>query len=520
MMQAAHGHRTKLSTLLQGMMTLPADMDREVTGIELDSRRIAPGDLFMACKGERFDGREFIGDAIGKGASAVLVEADGPPQECTERQSVPVVPLRALPQKLGLLAARFYAMPAHSLRMIGVTGTNGKTTCSQLIAGLLARLGYRCGVIGTLGFGFAGSELTRGASGPGTTPDAVSLQKILAIMRDENADTVVMEVSSHGLQQHRVDVNDFSIAMFTNLSRDHLDYHPSLAAYGRVKRRLFEGTGLQAAILNLDDSQSAGTRTFIDEKLPCFTWSIRNSAADVYARSLNFSPSGMELEIATPWGEYQVKSSLLGSFNASNLLGVLCTVLACESSSEHFDPDLIVRHLQELQPVPGRMQLIGAYPVTVVVDYAHTPDGLEKALSAVREHCKGSICTVFGCGGERDKGKRPAMGDVAERLSDRLVLTDDNPRGEDSRQIIRSIMAGIRRREQVLAIPDRAQAIRRAITEAQPGDVVLIAGKGHEDYQEVGGQRRPFSDAIEAANVLRSRFGSSAEEAQAREQGD
>lgn len=512
MMLATPSHRTQLSTLLKGMCELPTALDREVTGIELDSRRIAPGALFMAYKGEVADGRQFIGAAIAKGASAVLVDADNQWQVCTEQQSVPVVPLHNLQHKLHLLAARFYGEPASNMRLIGITGTNGKTTCCQLMAALLAKLGYQCGHIGTLGYGMTGAAAETNASGPGTTPDAVRLQHILALLHDEKADTVVMEVSSHGLQQQRVDIDDFAVAMFTNLSRDHLDFHGSLDEYGNVKRRLFTGKKLQAAILNLDDSYSIGTRSVLDEALPCYTWSKANTDADVYAGSIGFTPAGIEMDVHTPWGEFAIASPLLGSFNASNLLGVLCAVLACESVSADFNPQKIVSALQQLQPVTGRMQLLGSYPVTVVVDYAHTPDGLEKALSAVREHCTGKVYCVFGCGGERDKGKRPQMGAIAEQLADHIILTDDNPRSEDSLQIIGQILAGIANKQQVQALPDRAQALALAIDLAQPGDVVLIAGKGHETWQEKAGQKLPFSDADKAKQLLAARFRTDMEE--------
>lgn len=508
MMVAAPVYRAQLSALLQGMYSLPAEFDREVTGIELDSRQVAPGALFMAYKGATVDGRSFINDAIAKGASAILVEADQDWQNCAEQKSVPVVPLDNLSQKLHQVAARFYGEPASTMRLIGITGTNGKTTCCQLLSQLLGKMGYQCGHIGTLGYGLAGArQIETNASGPGTTPDAVKMQKILALLHEDGADTVVMEVSSHGLQQHRVDIDDFALAMFTNLSRDHLDFHGSKDEYGQIKRKLFAGKKLQAAILNLDDSYSAGTRTILDEALPCYTWSVANADADVYASKVAYTGNGINMDVVTAWGTFAISSPLLGSFNVSNLLGVLCAALACESAREGFDPQKIVTALQELQPVTGRMQLVGAYPVTVVVDYAHTPDGLEKALSAVREHSTGQIHCVFGCGGDRDTGKRSEMGAIAEQLADQLILADDNPRGEDSKQIIAHILSGITRTELVEVIPSRDQAIAAAINQAQPGDIVLIAGKGHENYQEIAGQRRPFNDVEEADKALLARFG-------------
>jgi len=507
MMQPMAPHATRLSALLQGVLVLPETLDRVVSGIELDSRKIAPGAVFLACKGASFDGRRFIGDAIRQGASAVLVEADAEWRDCSEQQKVPVVPVIGLPAKMHKLASRFYGEPANKLRLLGITGTNGKTTCCLLLGQLLNKLGCRCGVIGTLGYGMASETLEIDNSGPGTTPDAVRLQGILAQLHENGASTVVMEVSSHGIQQARVDMDAFTLALFTNLTRDHLDFHSDLDDYGSTKRRLFHGRKLQIAILNLDDDYSAGTRAELDSSVSCLTWSLENTAADVYAKELLFAPNGIHLLVVTPWGEYRVHSPLLGSFNASNLLAVLCAALACQSDQADFLPEKIVTALQTLTAVNGRMQLVGATPVAVVVDYAHTPDGLEKALQAVHEHRSGKVICVFGCGGDRDKGKRPLMGAMAERLSDVMILTDDNPRNESAGQIIADILEGIENKNRVQVFPDRSAAISAAINQANAGDVVLVAGKGHETYQEYAGKRLPFNDVKQAQNALSQRFG-------------
>lgn len=504
-MMAVAPRQVRLSSLLQGLCPLPPAFDREISGISLDSRTLGAGAVFLACRGAVSDGRRFIPDAISKGAGAILVDADAEWGESRTEASVPLIPVAELSRKAGLLAARFYGEPASTLRLIGVTGTNGKTTCSQLIAGHLQALGYHCGVIGTLGFGMAGSALQVLGNGPGTTPDAVHLQEILATMKEQRADTVVMEVSSHGLDQQRVDVDDFAVAVFTNLSRDHLDYHGTMEAYAGAKRRLFTGRKLQAAVLNLDDACSAATRTQLASGVDCLTWSISDARADVHAASLEFRPDGLRMRVVTPWGEFPVSSPLLGSFNASNLLGTLATVLACEQHSEVFDPARIAATLSQLQPVRGRMQLVASAPVTVVVDYAHTPDGLEKALAAVREHAAGKLVCVVGCGGERDRGKRPLMAAIAERLADSVVLTSDNPRGEAPQAIIDDMLAGITRRERVQVTVDRAAAIAAAITGAADGDIVLLAGKGHEEYQEIAGKRLPFDDAGQALLALQQR---------------
>jgi UDP-N-acetylmuramoyl-L-alanyl-D-glutamate--2,6-diaminopimelate ligase len=385
-----------------------------------------------------------------------------------------------------------------------VTGTNGKTTCTQLIAQHLHALGYECGVIGTLGHGMAGGQMQALGQGPGTTPDAVRLQEILAYMKTQRADTVVMEVSSHGLEQHRVDVDDFAVGVFTNLSRDHLDYHGTMEAYAAAKRRLFAGRKLQAAVLNLDDACSRGTRDMLGSGVECLTWSLSDASADVHALRVDFLPQGLHLQIATPWGEFSVSSPLLGSFNASNLLATLATVFACERHSEVFDPAHIVAAVAALRPVPGRMQLVAAAPVCVVVDYAHTPDGLEKALTAAREHSAAKLHCVVGCGGERDRGKRPLMAAIAERLADTVILTSDNPRGEDPHAILADMLAGAVNRSVVSVQADRARAIAQAIQSAAAGDCVIIAGKGHEDYQEIAGRRLHFNDAEQALHSLQS----------------
>lgn len=495
----------RLSRLVEGLYPLPAELDRDVAGIQLDSRCLDHGDVFLACKGASVDGRRFIPDAIDRGASAILVEADDEWAALRVLDAVPVVPVPALPRKAGMLAARFYGEPARSLRLIGVTGTNGKTTCTQLIASLLQALGHRCGVIGTLGSGMAGEALSAFGSGPGTTPDAVGLQRILAGLRDAHADTVVMEVSSHGLDQARVDVDDFTVGVFTNLSRDHLDYHGTMDRYAAAKRRLFSGCRLRAAILNLDDAVSAGTRGLLPDDVACLTWSLVRDDADIHARRIEFTAAGLSMQIATPWGEFRVVSTLLGSFNASNLLATLATVLAFEQDSENFDAGRIVDRLSSLRPVRGRMQLVATAPVTVVVDYAHTPDGLEKALAAVREHCAGRVICLTGCGGERDRGKRPLMAAVARRFADIVVLTSDNPRSENPQHILDDMLAGISRREAVVLEPDRAKAIALAINQANEGDVVLLAGKGHEQYQEVAGRKLPFDDVQQAQIALSGR---------------
>ncbi len=504
------GKSMLLSELLKDVYVLPPALERNLNGIELDSRRIEKGNLFLAYKGGSSDGRSFIAAAIEQGAAAVLAEADGNWDEPHELTSVPIIPIKHLPTMLGRLAARFYGYPAQNMRVIGVTGTNGKTSCCQLAAQALTMLGYNCGVIGTLGFGTINSVLSHDDSGPTTTPDPVRMQEIFADLSTQDCDSVVMEVTSHGLQQQRVNVDDFAVAVFTNLTRDHLDYHGTMQAYGEAKLRLFTGENLEVAVVNLDDSFSATILDALDTGVQRYTWSVHNPEADIYASKLGFTAEGIVLKVASPWGNGTIHSPLLGSFNASNLLAVLSTLLASEAGKSDFNAHRIMTTISKLKPIRGRMEVIRGYPVTVVIDYAHTPDGLQKALSALREHFTSRICCVFGCGGDRDKGKRPLMGEIAARMADQIVLTDDNPRYEESAEIIQQILAGIQQQDTIVVEPDRAEAIAYAIATAQEGDVVLIAGKGHETYQNVKGQHNPFSDAEQAQRFLAQRFADAA----------
>ncbi|HEY0962727.1 MAG TPA: UDP-N-acetylmuramoyl-L-alanyl-D-glutamate--2,6-diaminopimelate ligase, partial [Pseudomonadales bacterium] len=342
--------------------------------------------------------------------------------------------------------------------------------------------------------------------GPSTTPDPVRLQQILHEVFAQQGDTVVMEVTSHGLVQKRVDVDDFTAAVFTNLTRDHLDFHGTMEAYGAAKAMLFTGSRLQVALVNLDDPFSAGILRSLPGHVQAWTWSLRDSTASVYARSIAFTPAGLVLDVTTPWGEGRIESRLFGSFNASNLLAVLATVLGCEAGKQDFDAQRIMRVVGELAPVPGRMEVVSGFPLAVVVDYAHTPDGLDNALRALREHFAGHVTCVFGCGGERDRGKRPLMAEIAQRLADAVIVTDDNPRNEASTAIIADILEGFTDRAHVQVVADRARAIELAIAATPVDGVVLIAGKGHEDYQDVGGRKFPFSDVRHAQQCLRQRF--------------
>ena len=465
-----------------------------VRRLATDSRRVEPGDVFVAMRGGRVDARTLIPQAIAAGAAGVLWEAED--FEWNPAWHVPNSPVPDLRNRLGFIAAEVYGDPSRKMWLAGVTGTNGKTSCSHWIAQSLTRLGRRTAVIGTLGNGFPG-EL---APATHTTPDAAAVQAQLSELLERGAAAVAMEVSSHGLDQGRVNGTAFAAALFTNLSRDHLDYHGSMEEYGAAKAKLFHWPGLQHAVINLDDGFGVRLADSLDRsQVDVLGYGI--GKGEISGHRLDLSKRGLSLEIETPWGPALLRSQLLGAFNAANLLGVLGMLLAAGVELED-----AIHALEQVEPVAGRLQMVrqSGKPL-VVVDYAHTPDALEKVLETLRGVLAGGgrlIC-VFGCGGERDAGKRPLMGAAATRLADRVIVTSDNPRGEDPRAIIDQIIAGAHANYHVE--PDRATAIFIAIREARPEDVVLIAGKGHEDYQEIAGRRLPFSDADIAAGLLEGR---------------
>ena len=461
---------------------------RELT---LDSRKVRPGDLFLAVPGLQQDGRAHIADAIARGAAAVAYEAEGAGDFSAD--GTVLVPVRQLAGQLSAIAGRFYGEPSRSLHLAGVTGTNGKTSVSYLVAQALDRLGERCGIIGTLGTGFHG-ELELGRH---TTPDAIGVQANLANLRKQGARAVAMEVSSHGLAQGRVAALMFDVAVFTNLSRDHLDYHGSMEAYGEVKARLFSMPGLSCRVINLDDEFGRSlAATAAESRL--ITYSLEDPSAYLYCPEARLEDDGIHARLITPQGERSLRSSLLGRFNVSNVLAAVGALLGM-----NYPLDEILAVLPELEGPAGRMQWLGGgdRPL-IVVDYAHTPDALEKVLEALRPHTRGKLLCLFGCGGDRDRGKRPLMAAAAERLADRVVVTDDNPRNEDPAQIRDEIGSGFKAPDRVLFIAGRGQAIARCIATSDAEDVLLLAGKGHEDYQEIMGERLPFSDLHQAASAL------------------
>jgi UDP-N-acetylmuramoyl-L-alanyl-D-glutamate--2,6-diaminopimelate ligase len=465
-----------------------------IEALSSDSRRCAPRIAFLAYPGENADGRAYIADAIRRGASAVLWEAEG--FAWRHEWRVPNVAVSDLKRHAGSLAHEFYGRPSEALWVCGVTGTNGKTSCSQWIAAALAAHGAKSAVVGTLGAGFPGALV----EGVNTTPDALEIHRMMKEFLVQGARAVAMEVSSHGLVQGRVAGVAFNCALFTNLSHDHLDYHGSMEAYAEAKAKLFDTDGLEVAVVNLDDVAGVRLAQRLDGRgVRIIGYSLsgtRNGAAEFLAAT---RVAQGEMELDSSWGRSAAKVNQLGRFNMANALGVAACLIAYGVPLQD-----TIRALAALPAVPGRMQQVGERPL-VVVDYAHTPDALEKVLQALRPVAAargGRLVAVFGAGGDRDAAKRPVMGAVVSRLADRAVLTSDNPRSEDPWKIIEAIRTGIAGGCEVE--PDRAKAIEAAIAAAGEADVVLIAGKGHESHQEIAGRRLPFSDAAVARAALES----------------
>jgi UDP-N-acetylmuramoyl-L-alanyl-D-glutamate--2,6-diaminopimelate ligase len=486
----------RLSDLLAGIAAANPVRDIRVCGLSLDSRRIQPGEAFVALKGATTHGITFAPSALARGASVVLAEAPAPAVFDAQLRVESLVWVENLREQVGEIAARFFSRPSSALRVIGVTGTNGKTSIVQLLAAAIESLGARAATIGTLGAGLVGAI----TAGERTTPDAISVQALLAQFRDTGATHVAMEVSSHALEQGRVNAVGFGVAVFTNLTRDHLDYHGSMQAYGAAKAKLFACPDLHAAVINIDDAFGRELAGQLAPGVQRLRYAIDADSAEITARDVRTSAQGLAFHLHTPWGDGPVESLLLGRFNVCNLLAVAGGLGALGYTFAQ-----IQNALARLRPVAGRMQRIGAGTPLVVVDYAHTPDALEQALSSLRAHTAGRLVCVFGCGGDRDQGKRPLMGAIAERLADRIVVTDDNPRSEDGAEIVAQILRGLRAPQRARVQRDRAAAIGKAVSEAGAGDVVLVAGKGHEPYQEVSGVKHPFDDAEVARGALEAR---------------
>lgn len=507
MKQHQSGQLSKpLSALLMGVADVSAANDCDIHGLAIDSREVKSGDLFFACRGAYHDGTNYVKEAIAAGAVAVVVEHDA---DISTVDQIPVIPVLQVQQQLGIIAARFYADPSQQLFVAGVTGTNGKTSCCHFIAQALQLKGKKCGVIGTLGYGIAG-DLQPATH---TTPNPLVLQSQLKAICEAGAEEVVMEVSSHALEQGRVAGVSFDAALFTNLTRDHLDYHGDFAAYGAAKQKLFTMPGLRYAVINRDDPFAVQLLESLALNVKAVVYGLVDGMQDleavddpgVYGQITTLDEHGIEMRIITPAGEGTLRSKyLLGEFNARNLLAVLALLLLMDIPL----PEALAL-LAQVKNADGRMERLGGKGVQplVVIDYAHTPDALQNVLSALRHHCRGRLWCLFGCGGERDKGKRPLMGEVAVQNADVVIITDDNPRSEDGAAIVHDITASISPADiqsgKVSVIQDRAAAIKHAVSSTTTGDVVVIAGKGHEQYQLVAGEKIPFSDRDCVAVALR-----------------
>jgi UDP-N-acetylmuramoyl-L-alanyl-D-glutamate--2,6-diaminopimelate ligase len=471
-----------------------------VRGLALDSRKVAPGDLFIALAGAAHDGRNFLAQAAAAGAVAAIVEAGIGASQRAAAATLPVIEVAGLGGRLGYAAAMFYGQPSAAMQLLGVTGTNGKTTTTQLIAQLLRLTRRPCGVIGTLGASLSGDVV----AAVNTTPDAITLNAQLAQWRDQQVDYAALEVSSHSLSQERVNGLDFAVAVFTNLSRDHLDYHGDMDSYGAAKARLLDVAALRHAVINVDDSFGHVLMQRAAPSVDCISYSATGAAADVCASAVRYHSAGLLADVATPWGSGSLDSALVGDFNLGNLLAAVATVCALDVPLAE-----VLAAVPSLQCPAGRMESVpNDSGLQLVVDYAHSPDALAAALRALRVHCQGQLICVFGCGGDRDVGKRAQMGAIAAQLADHLIVTSDNPRSETPLHIIDDILAGCaaaQRRGAVTVEADRAAAIALAVTQARPGDSVLIAGKGHERYQQVGSVNLPFDDVAQVRAALRER---------------
>lgn len=490
--------RPTLETVLKNISSAQVAANRrsEAVGpLRLDSRNVNEGDTFVAVAGFQNDGRVYIPTAMEKGASLIFAESINSQEFIDLYERITndrVIWIENLRDQLSMIAANYFSHPGNELKNIAVTGTNGKTSCSYLVAKTLQKLNFECYLLGTLGVGCCGNLV----ESENTTADAITLQSILKDAVDSGAQFSSMEVSSHGLHQNRAAAIPFNTAMFTNLTRDHLDYHGTMENYGEAKRKLFLSSELKNAVFNVDDR--FGRKLAKDEEITAKKWRVTTQSPTsgtnldqwIWAEDVVLSLKGIHAKIYTPWGTGKLDSKLIGEFNLSNLLLVIAALGAILRD--------IMPILEAIKTVPaadGRMLTIGTSKTPIaIVDYAHTPDALQKALEAIRDHCAGLIWCIFGCGGDRDTGKRPLMARVAEKLSNRVIVTQDNPRFESEATIKQDIFSGFEKADKHTYISDREEAIKHAISKAMPGDAVLVAGKGHEDYQIIGKEKLHLSD--------------------------
>lgn len=492
-----------LSELLKGFAEVPAQRDQQITGLEVDSRRVKTGDCFIAIAGTTSHGIDYIEEALAAGAVTVLVDPRDA-HRLSDEQLRNILFVDQLTRKSGEIAHRFYGQTTALMKTIGVTGTNGKTSVTWFIAQAIDQLvgSGTCGVIGTLGSGLFGEFVSSGL----TTPDNIRLHQTLSRLHDQGAQAVAIEASSHGLAQNRLTGVDFDVAVFTNLTRDHLDYHGNMQAYGEAKLELFKSPDLKAAVINFDDPFADRILQAVDSNVQVIGYSLNPYQTGVHVPTirccnLEVSVKGLRLTIESSDGQDMLECPVLGRFNASNLLAALGALVAC---GFHFEE--AIQALSKVTGARGRMEVFTSdlQPV-VVVDFAHTPDGLIKALETLREICDGQLWCVFGCGGDRDTGKRPLMGAAAEELADRVIITNDNPRSEEPAAIAAAILSGMKHPDTATVILERREAIATSIRQAGPDDIILVAGKGHESWQEIGGQRFAFNDRNVVLNFISQR---------------
>ncbi len=483
--------------MLIGMQVHMSDLTKRV--LTSSSQAVCPGDVFVAIPGATVDGRDFVLEAVERGASVVLCEANGWKGE--QIYSVPIIPIPKLAERIGFIAAGYYGFPSDAMSVVGVTGTNGKTSITHYLAQILTKNDQQCGIVGTLGSGFISQLDVTNC----TTPDAIRLQEVLLELKKAKASTVAIEVSSHALEQHRVNGINFTTVVFSNLTQDHLDYHITMEQYWKTKKRLFTEFSYEQALINLDDTNGRDLFNALSGKKIGFTTTnripkgIKGTSDVITTHSIEFGVDGVSARIDTPWGKGELVAPVFGNFSVSNLLAALGSACLQGVSLKS-----ALAAIRVIQTVPGRMMLFkGQDPApNVLVDYAHTPDALLQVLLSVQQHCVGEIWCVFGCGGDRDCSKRSIMVSMAEANCDKLVLTQDNPRTEDPMAIIDDMLKGAKKPEKITTKLDRREAIQFAIRQAKVQDLVVIAGKGHETVQILDGKQIAFSDIEEVQKAL------------------
>ncbi len=471
-----------------------------INDIQLDSRRISPGALFVALKGGQDNGELYISSAVENGAAAVLVEGCHIPSMLN--LEIPIVGVDDLKSKLAHVCLRFFGDVTNKMSVVGITGTNGKSSIASFTAQISALLGGESATVGTLGYGRIHQTMTETGM---TTPDLVSCHRIFAELYEDGVRDVAIEVSSHGIAQNRIDQLSFRVAVISNITRDHLDYHGSFSAYADIKKSFLLSGDAQVAVVNIDDPECEKLAQELRQNHQALiTYSVESADADISAKITSYTQAGLLAHIVSPWGVADVDIPLVGKFNLGNLLAAIASNCAI---GKNFDE--VIGVISQVHPLEGRMQAVEINNDTslprVYIDFAHTPDALEHVLKALKHHTKNNLWVVFGCGGDRDSGKRAVMGEIAAKLADRVVLTSDNPRSEDPNKILADIMGGVDEQKPVEKVVERRNAISMAIGSCASNDLVLVAGKGHEEYQLVGSKKLPFSDYVVAKNALEQR---------------